>query len=204
MSSQCRAADTGRANFELVADLPLGPPKRAAPIAPLFVAACPPGRAAEPPVVDRTFISSPSLAPAPLKVAGAIEGEEMKVLSTTGGSAARQEMDSYHEQWSNDAQLWWTKGKVGDKLELALPVSAAGRDKLILQLTKARDYGIVRISLDDKPLFDTVDLYDPEVVHAKLLTTEPLDLPAGQRRLQFEITVQIPRPSGRTWSASTM
>ena len=122
------------------------------------------------------------------KVKGAIEGESLKVLKRTGGQLQEQDMTGFPGQWSNDAQLWWTQAKPGDRLELALPVAKAGTYKLSAQLTKARDYGIVQISLDGEKLGGPVDLYNPEVIRTGELALGLFDLGAGDHKLAFEIT----------------
>ncbi len=121
------------------------------------------------------------------RVPGLLEAEEMKVLGKTGGNAETQEMSFPGGHWSEDAQLWWTRGKPGDKLELALPVAKAGTQKIVLQMTKARDYGIVQISLDGKKLGEPIDLFNPDVVPLGPVTFGPVDLSAGEHKLTFEI-----------------
>jgi hypothetical protein len=121
-------------------------------------------------------------------VAGALEAEKMQVLAASGGAAHEQEMDGYEGHWSNDSQLWWTGAKPGDTLDLALPVKAEGKYKLAVQLTKARDYGIVQILLDGKPLGEPIDLYDPKVTLAAPFVSEPVSLSAGDHKLMFQIT----------------
>lgn len=121
-------------------------------------------------------------------VPGAIEGERMKILSKSGGNAAPQELSGFGDKWSNGEHLWWTGAKVGDKLVLAVPVKDAGKYDLKLQLTKARDYGIVQLSLDDKKLGGPIDLYDPNVVPSGVLTFAGQELTAGEHKLTVEIT----------------
>jgi hypothetical protein len=58
-----------------------------------------------------------------LKIKGALEGEKLKLLGKTGGKTQEQDMTSFPGQRSNDAHLWWTEAKPGEKLELALPVN---------------------------------------------------------------------------------
>ena len=123
-----------------------------------------------------------------VKVKGAIEGEKLKILSKTGGNPQEQELTGFPGQWSNDAHLWWIEAKPGDKLELAVPVKEAGKYKLSAQLTKAPDYGIVQLYLDDQKLGTPIDLY-----HASVIPTGPQslgvhDLTAGQHKLTVEIT----------------
>src|SRR5690606_4289426 len=100
------------------------------------------------------------------KVEGALEGETLKVLSASSGSARSQPMTNFTaDRWSGGNQLWWTGGKPGDRLMLAVPVETAGVYEIELVLTRARDYGIVQLSLDDDPLGGPIDLFNaPEVI----------------------------------------
>ncbi len=120
-------------------------------------------------------------------IAGALEGEKLKILSKTGGQTEEQDMTGFGEQWSNDAHLWWTQAKPGDKLELAVPVKQAGKYKLSFQLTKAVDYGIVQLYLDDQKLGQPIDLYHDGVVATGVLSMGAFDLTAGTHRLIAEI-----------------
>ncbi|MCC6509815.1 MAG: VCBS repeat-containing protein [Pirellulaceae bacterium] len=118
-----------------------------------------------------------------------LEGEKLKVLSASSGSASAQGMGGFAaDRWSNDSQLWWTGGKPGDKLVLELPVEKAGKFDLLVSLTKARDYGIVQLWLNDKKLGQPIDLYNaPEVITTGLINLGQQELSAGNHRLTFEI-----------------
>ncbi|MGA2863619.1 MAG: DUF2961 domain-containing protein [Verrucomicrobiota bacterium] len=122
-----------------------------------------------------------------LKVQGALEGERLKVLAKTGGNPQEQDMTGFAGQWSNDAHLWWIEARPGDRLDLALPVSKAGRYQLSAQLTKAPDYGIVQLYLDGQKLGGQLDLYHPSVVPTGPLALGTLDLTAGEHKLTLEI-----------------
>ena len=127
-------------------------------------------------------------------VQGAIEGEKLKVLAKTAGEAAPQEMGSFSRgKWSGELQLWWTRAKVGDQLTLALPVRKAGKYDVQVVLTKARDYGIVQLSLDGEKAGEPIDLYDPEVVHTRPLSLGTHELGAGEHKLAVEITGANPK-----------
>ena len=123
----------------------------------------------------------------PYKVPGAIEGENLPVLSLTAGSAQTQDMSSFAGQWSNDAQLWWTGAYPGDTLSLALPVTNAGVYKLSLAFTKAQDYAIVQLYLDGQPLGQPVDFYSPSVTPTGPLVMGTYPLTAGQHTLAVQI-----------------
>jgi Hydrazine synthase alpha subunit middle domain/WD40-like Beta Propeller Repeat len=118
------------------------------------------------------------------------EGEHLRVISMSGGKTTTQRGDQFG--WSGGAQLWWTGAKPGDKLVLALPPIPAGRFQLIAQFSRARDYGIVQLSLDGEQLGGPLDLYDPGVV----VRPTPLgtrSLAAGEHRLTVELVGANPQ-----------
>jgi len=121
-------------------------------------------------------------------VKGAIEGERLKVLRKTG-NVRPQDMTPFPKgKWSRQSHLWWTNGKPGDKLVLALTVTQAGTYDIQALLTKARDYGVVQLSLDGQKLGGPIDLYN----HPDVITLGPLSL--GKRELTkgtHELTVEI-------------
>jgi hypothetical protein len=124
-------------------------------------------------------------APAVARVAGAIEGESMKVLSITGGQTSTQNMANFNGgKWSGGQQLFWRGGKPGDRLEMEFTVPAEGTYDVAGVLTKARDYAIVQLALDDDPLGDPLDLYaSPDVVTTDEVTIGQRKLAAGPHRL---------------------
>jgi putative heme-binding domain-containing protein len=127
-------------------------------------------------------------------IEGAIEGESIKVLEITGGKTTKQGMSGFGSEWSGGAQLWWTQGKPDQKLMLAIPVKEAGRYTLYGALTMARDYGVVSITLDGKPVVSTFDGYNgPKVIHTGERDWGTHDLTAGEHRLTF--TLAPPNPA---------
>jgi len=121
------------------------------------------------------------------KVKGALEGEELKILATTGGGAASQDMSGFGTDWSGEAHLWWTEAKPSNALDLAVPVEKAGTYRLKMQLTKAVDYGIVQLSLDGKKLGQPIDLYNNGVVATGALDMGTHELTRGRHVLRVEI-----------------
>jgi hypothetical protein len=128
--------------------------------------------------------------PKPMKVAGAIEGEGLKILEKSGGEIEVQEAPEH--KWSDDKQVWWRDGKPGDKLVLALPVTKEGKYKLEACMTKAIDYAVARISLDGKVINDKIDLFNDGVVTTKLSLGE-FELGAGEHKLTIEILGSNPK-----------
>ncbi|MBE7494389.1 MAG: VCBS repeat-containing protein [Verrucomicrobiaceae bacterium] len=126
-------------------------------------------------------------------IPGALEGETLKVLEITGGNAKKQGMGGFGGEWSGGAQLWWTGGKPDQKLTLALPVKEAGKYTLYGALTMARDYGVVSITLDGKPVASSFDGYNnPKVLHTGEKDWGTHELTAGEHKLTF--TLAPPNP----------
>ena len=123
------------------------------------------------------------------KVPGATEGEGLKVLSKTGGNAKPQGMGAFGGEWSGGSQLWWTGAKPGQKLTLALPVQEKGKYTLKAALTLAKDYGIIDVALDDKPVATGWDGFNgPKVIHSDELDWGTHELSAGEHQITLTIT----------------
>ncbi|MFV1964234.1 MAG: glycoside hydrolase family 172 protein [Pirellulaceae bacterium] len=114
---------------------------------------------------------------------GALEGESLKVAEKTGGTHEVQEVSQF--RWSEDRQLWWRDGNVGDTLTLEFPVPKAGKYQVFACLTKAVDYGIVEVRINDTRGV-TFDRFHPRVDHDKL-ELGIHDLKQGPNRLVVEI-----------------
>lgn len=137
-----------------------------------------------------------TLASAPTAIAGALEGESLKILETTGGKARVQGMGGFGNRWSGGSQLWWTGGKPDDKLTLAIPVKESGKYTLHGVLTMAKDYGVTSITLDGKPIASSFDGFNAD----KVILTDERDwgtheLTAGDHQLTF--TLAPPNPAAK-------
>ncbi|MCB1275475.1 PVC-type heme-binding CxxCH protein [Prosthecobacter sp.] len=127
-------------------------------------------------------------------VEGALEGESLKVLEITGGKTSKQGMGGFGSEWSGGAQLWWTGGKPDQKLTLAIPVKEAGKYTLYGALTMAKDYGVVSITLDGKPVASSFDGYNAsKVIHTGEKEWGTHELTAGEHQLTF--TLAPPNPN---------
>ncbi|UCF17526.1 MAG: DUF2961 domain-containing protein, partial [Phycisphaerales bacterium] len=98
----------------------------------------------------------------PRLVKSAIEGETLPVVKRTGGVTEIQNIPRF--RWSNNRQLWWRNAKEQDELAVEFTVEQAGDYDVTLGITKAVDYGIVRIDVNSKTMVDSLDLYNPTVV----------------------------------------
>jgi putative membrane-bound dehydrogenase-like protein len=127
-------------------------------------------------------------------IEGALEGESLKIIAKTGGNTRIQGMGGFGNRWSGGAQLWWVGGKPDHKLTLAIPVKEAGKYQLHGVLTMARDYGVMSITLDGKPVASSFDGYHSD----KVILTDELDwgtheLIPGDHVLTF--TLAPPNPA---------
>lgn len=129
------------------------------------------------------------------RVPEALEGEAMKIVGKTGGTAVSQGMGGFtKDRWSGNDHLWWTGAGPGARLELELPVTADGTFNIELVLGMAVDYGIVQVQLDGEALGGPVDCFNaPDVITTGVLTFGPQKLTKGNHKLGFQIVGANPK-----------
>jgi hypothetical protein len=122
----------------------------------------------------------PYLAP---KVAGALEGETMKILKVTG--------QANPQDWgglSGERHLWWHAGmKPGNTLKVAFPSPKAGRYKVYGRFMQARDYGIHQMAINGQKTGAAQDFYKPDVTPTQEVLLGEFDLKEGEN--EFSTTV---------------
>ncbi|MBI1370094.1 MAG: c-type cytochrome [Planctomycetes bacterium] len=135
----------------------------------------------------------PTIDAATGRVAGAIEGESMKVVKVSGGQAKPQDMGGFAaDRWSGSQHLWWINAKVGDALTLAIPVEKSGKYQVFAAMTKARDYGIVSLQIDGKPAGNAIDLFNaPRGDRSDVISTGPVDLGTYELSPGATLTVKM-------------
>ncbi|GAB4152761.1 MAG: DUF2961 domain-containing protein [Planctomycetota bacterium] len=119
------------------------------------------------------------------RVEGAIEGEDLEVLSCTGGTHEVQELDD--AKFSAGRQRWWKDGKPGDSMTLRLPVPHGGRFDVRMQFCTAVDYGIVQVVLDGQRLGPPIDLFHLGVLPSGEKDLGVVELPAGAVELELRL-----------------
>ncbi len=136
----------------------------------------------------------PWIDPQTKRVAGAFEGEALKPSKITGGNAGAQGMAAFSlGKWSGESHLWWTGAKPGDQLTVEIEVQTAGRYEVYVAMTKAIDYGIVKLTWDDQPSTEPLDMFNNGVVNTPPISLGTHDLPAGKHRLTAEIVGANPK-----------
>jgi hypothetical protein len=97
----------------------------------------------------------------PRRVKNALEGETLTLGTCSGGSTEIQNIPQFN--WSDNRQLWWKHGKIGDSLQVEFPAKEAGRFDVMLGTTKAVDYGLVSMAVNGQTVIDSTDLYHSSV-----------------------------------------
>ena len=96
-------------------------------------------------------------------------------------------MGGYPGKWKNDNQLWWTGARPGDKLVVEMNVEESGRYDVVVKLTKAVDYGIVQLYVDERKAGRPIDLYNDGVIPSGPISLGGHELAAGKHKLTVEI-----------------
>jgi putative membrane-bound dehydrogenase-like protein len=134
---------------------------------------------------------------------GRLEGETLPTKASAG-KASPQAMGNFSEgRWSGDRHLFWTGGKPGETLTVTFPVKEAGRRKVHAVLTKAPDYGQVRLTINGV-VASTVelDLYDAKVTNTEEILLGEFDLKAGEQKLEITISGANPKAKAARWFAA--
>jgi hypothetical protein len=118
------------------------------------------------------------------RIKGVMEGEVLTTKTLDGGRTQIQDFPQFN--WSGNRQLHWLNAQVNDSLILEFASEKSGRFAIIAALTKANDYGIVKIAVNGLTVIESLDLYNPTVI------TNDISLGECQLRKgtnQLEITI---------------
>ena len=88
---------------------------------------------------------------------------------------------------SNEEHLWWRNARPGDRLVLAFPVAASGKYRVFGRFVKARDYGVLRLSIDDRETGAPLDFYNDGVIVSDEILLGTFNLTAGEHQFAAEI-----------------
>lgn len=130
-------------------------------------------------------------------VAGALEGEALKVLSCSSGTHQVQNLAFFEGRFSRDAHRWWRDGKVGDAIVLAVPVAEKGRYRVTVCMTRADDFARVQLSLGGQKLGEPFDGYGSQVEPSEPFVAGIVDLAAGAQPLRLQIVGKNPKAKNR-------
>ena len=114
---------------------------------------------------------------------GKWEGESLSME----GRSRIQDMVNFGPQWSGGSHLLWD-GDIGESMNTSFRISAAGKHRITMVLTRAPDYGIFNINFNGEPILKNIDLYSEKVELANLINLGEFNLAAGIQRLEFVLS----------------
>ena len=115
---------------------------------------------------------------------GKIEGESLEVTSCSSGIYSIQ----YRYSFSGKTQLWWRNAKVGAVLKTRFIIDKAGRYKISAGLTKAPDYGKIKIILNGKTIANSINGFNKSGVDSLQVNLGISVLKEGENILSLKIT----------------
>jgi hypothetical protein len=126
-----------------------------------------------------------------------IEAESMKILEPKAGRApAVQNMAAWQAgKWSGGSQMFWFRAQPEMHMTLGFRVDKAGTYKLSAIFTRAPDYGIAEVHLDDKYI-GKFNGYGPRVINAPPVNLGAHKLSAGKHRLRVNMVGKDPKSRG--------
>jgi hypothetical protein len=122
-------------------------------------------------------------------VAGAIEGESMRIVKSTGTPEP--------QDWDGDSggrHLWWKGGqKPGDELLLEFNVRKAGKYRVFGRFLKAVDYGIIQLAINGHKAGEPIDFYHAGVIQTGEIPLGTFDLRKGANELSAVVVGANPK-----------
>lgn len=135
--------------------------------------------------------------PADFKIAGAIECESMKLTAKSPGLKVGTQNAGLREgEWSGGEQFFVQATKLGEYVELQIPVGDNRPRKVILYGTQSYDYGVLRFSINGHPVGADFDAYQSVPIASgpiELGSVEPMD---GKMLLRVEVVGANPASQG--------
>ena len=143
------------------------------------------------------YLQSPRQVPLPVDGEIIIGDDRIKVAEVNRGNVQQQNMSGFKaDSWSDNSQIWWTKGEVGDRLVLRFESAKAGDYEVLSVFTKAHDYGKFRITLNGESAIPEIDLYSNQnVATTGDVTLGRHAIKAGLNELILEILTPNPKAS---------
>jgi hypothetical protein len=119
----------------------------------------------------------------PPRVAGALEGEEMRVIA--GGEKAEPQPIG---GCSNDCHFWLHEGvQPGDRLVLGFEVPEAGKYRVLARFLKAVDYGIIQLHINDEKAGEPIDFFNDGIKLTSEIELGTFELNKGENHIIADV-----------------
>jgi hypothetical protein len=117
-----------------------------------------------------------------------IEGENLVLKNFPNGDFWFQNNTNFG--WSNNTQLIWTSGSKNDELDLEFYSEIEGFFQIIFVFTTGKKYGTFRISLNQEPIIDSLNLNN-ESTAIKKLELGKIYLKKGVNQLKIKTMMDL-------------
>lgn len=130
--------------------------------------------------------------------------ESLVTTSTPGLFTTVQDMTAWGNGygWGGLAQLF-VGGQIGDWIAFEVPITDAGRYDIELWLTRAPDFGLIRVTIDGVDI-DDIDLYHTEVMPTQGLSMGEVDLAPGLHTVSLTVLGKSPQSTGTSFGIDTI
>ena len=153
-----------------------------------------------PPAADR--ISKYEPPPKPAVPEGVFEAQYLVPPQPTGLNLAPQDMGAFAakngSRWLHNDQLFCDTTTPTKAADLVFETTAPLAGEAVLRVTKAPDYGRVRIQLDGKTVASNVNGYAKEVI-AETVPLGRVSLANGKHTLRITVVGKDPKASASRW-----
>lgn len=124
------------------------------------------------------------------KIAGAIEFENLAPIEKSSSITADvQNMEGFtSDKWSNDKQLLCVGGQEGDYVTFRFDNLKPKKYDILVYMTKAGDYGIVKYTVNGKPTSVSFDGYSTGVKNSKAIKLGTFTPEEGHFDLKIELS----------------
>jgi hypothetical protein len=128
---------------------------------------------------------------------GAVEAENMAILSKPEQLVTvQQDLKKYRGSWNQENHLFFRGTKVGDVVELRIPTTSSTVENLVLFATKGPDYGTIKVSVNDTPVGDEVDLFAAQPTSSGAIELGTFDPVKGAHVFKIEVVGKNPASTG--------
>jgi len=142
-----------------------------------------------PPIAPEKLVLRPVPEMPVFRVAGAIEGEKMRIVKSSGTPEP--------QDWDDDSgsqHLWWHGGEQpGDELLLEFTAPKAGKYEVSGRFLKAIDYGIIQLAVNGKKAGKPIDFFHDGVIHTAEIPLGTFDLHQGPNELSAVVVGANPK-----------
>lgn len=129
------------------------------------------------------------------RIPGAREGEHLSIAEVISreGKANPQDMSYFRGNWSLDGQLSFEANEPGESLRVRIPVDTTATYTLTGYFTRAGDYGMFEVLLDEQQITPTpIDGFSPTVTPTGAIPLGSHFLEAGMHHLTFRMVGKHP------------